>query len=62
VVGVEDEKPDFRLPVFLDDIKKAQGEAERYTPADYLYLVSAGGPSEALLRAVSRHAREEWAS
>ncbi|MDQ6787401.1 MAG: hypothetical protein M3033_11400 [Acidobacteriota bacterium] len=61
VVGVEDEKPDFRLPVFLSDIKKAQGEAERYSPSEYLYLVSAGGPSEALLRAVSRREREEWA-
>jgi hypothetical protein len=60
-VGVEDEKPDFRLPVFLDDIKKAQSEAERYAPGEYLYLVSAGGSSEALLRAVSPRAREEWA-
>jgi len=60
-VGVEDEKPDFRLPVFLSDIKKAQSEAERYAPGEYLYLVSAGGPSEALLRAVSPRAREEWA-
>jgi hypothetical protein len=60
-VGVEDAKPNVALPVFLDDIKKAQGEAERYTPADYLYLVSAGGPSEQLLYAVSRRAREEWA-
>jgi len=61
VVGVEDEKPDFRLPVFLADIKKAQGEAERYAPGEYLYLVSAGASSEALLRAVSRREREEWA-
>lgn len=61
-VGVEEAKPDVALPVFLSDIKKAQEEAARYTPADYLYLVSAGGPSEALLRAVSRRAREEWAS
>jgi hypothetical protein len=61
VVGAEDSKPDFRLPVFLDDIKKAQSEAARYSPGEYLYLVSAGGPSEALLRAVSRRAREEWA-
>jgi hypothetical protein len=60
-VGVEDEKPDFRLPVFLSDIRKAQGEAERYAPGEYLYLVSAGGPSEQLLYAVSRRAREEWA-
>jgi hypothetical protein len=60
-VGVEEDKPDFRLPVFLSDIKKAQGEAERYSPGEYLYLVSAGGASEALLRAVSRRAREEWA-
>jgi hypothetical protein len=60
-VGVEDEKPDFRLPVFLSDIKKAQGEAERYTPGEYLYLVSAGDSSDELLRAVSRRAREEWA-
>jgi hypothetical protein len=60
-VGVEDAKPDFRLPVFLDDIKKAQEEAERYSPTEYLYLVSAGDHSEALLRAVSRRAREEWA-
>jgi hypothetical protein len=60
-VGVEEAKPDAALPVFLDDIKKAQSEAERYTPADYLYLVSAGGPSEQLLYAVSRRAREEWA-
>jgi hypothetical protein len=59
-VGVEDEKPDFRLPVFLSDIRKAQGEAERYAPGEYLYLVSAGGPSEQLLYAVSRRAREEW--
>jgi hypothetical protein len=60
-VGVEDEKPDFRLPVFLSDIKKAQGEAERYAPGEYLYLVSAGASSEALLRAVSPRARAEWA-
>jgi hypothetical protein len=60
-VGVEDEKPDFRLPVFLSDIKKAQSEAERYAPGEYLYLVSAGASSEALLRAVSPRAREEWA-
>jgi hypothetical protein len=61
-VGVEDAKPDFRLSVFLTDIKKAQEEAERYSPTEYLYLVSAGGPSEQLLYAVSRRAREEWAS
>jgi hypothetical protein len=61
-VGVEESKPDIALPVFLDDIKKAQEEAERYSPAEYLYLVSAGGPSEQLLYAVSRRAREEWAS
>lgn len=60
-VGVEEAKPDIRLSVFLDDIKKAQDEAARYTPADFLYLVSAGGPSEQLLYAVSRRAREEWA-
>lgn len=60
-VGVEDEKPDFRLPVFLSDIRKAQEEAARYSPADFLYLVSAGGPSEQLLYAVSRREREEWA-
>jgi hypothetical protein len=60
-VGAEEAKPDVRLPVFLDDIKKAQEEAARYTPADFLYLVSAGGPSEQLLYAVSRRAREEWA-
>jgi len=61
-VGVEDAKPDIRLAVFMDDIKKAQSEAERYTPADFLYLVSAGGPSEQLLYAMSHRAREEWAS
>ncbi|MDX6575005.1 MAG: hypothetical protein QOE96_958, partial [Blastocatellia bacterium] len=61
-VGVEDEKPDFRLPVFLSDIRKAQGEAERYAPGEYLYLVSAGDASDELLRAVSRRAREEWAA
>jgi hypothetical protein len=60
-VGVEEDKPDIRLSIFLDDIKKAQSEAERYSPADYLYLVSAGGPSEQLLYAVSPRAREEWA-
>ncbi|MFL6285657.1 MAG: hypothetical protein ACJ74Q_21175 [Pyrinomonadaceae bacterium] len=60
-VGVEEDKPDFRLPVFLSDIKKAQGEAERYSPGEYLYLVSAGDASDELLRAVSRRAREEWA-
>jgi hypothetical protein len=60
-VGVEDAKPDVRLSVFMDDIHKAQEEAERYTPADFLYLVSAGGPSEQLLYAVSHRAREEWA-
>jgi len=61
-VGVEEAQPDILLPVFLSDIKKAQEEAERYTAGDYLYLVSAGGPSEELLYAVSRRAREEWAS
>ncbi|MBV8858358.1 MAG: hypothetical protein JOZ02_15605 [Acidobacteria bacterium] len=60
-VGVEDSKPDIALSAFLSDIKKAQEEAERYTPADFLYLVSAGGPSEQLLYAVSHRAREEWA-
>jgi hypothetical protein len=60
-VGVEEDKPDFRLPVFLSDIKKAQSEAERYAPGEYLYLVSAGDASDELLRAVSRRAREEWA-
>ncbi len=61
VVGAEEDKPDFRLPVFLSDIKKAQGEAARYAPGEFLYLVSAGASSEALLRAVSHRAREEWA-
>lgn len=61
VVGAEEDKPDFRLPVFLSDIRKAQGEAERYAPGEYLYLVSAGDSSDELLRAVSRRAREEWA-
>ncbi|HEX3085906.1 MAG TPA: hypothetical protein VHP99_15335 [Pyrinomonadaceae bacterium] len=61
-VGIEDAKPNIALSVFLGDITKAQNEAERYTPADYLYLVSAGGPSEQLLYAVSRRAREEWAA
>jgi hypothetical protein len=60
-VGVEEAKPDIALPVFLSDIKKAQDEAERYSPAEYLYLVSAGGPSEQLLNAVSQRARGEWA-
>ncbi len=61
LVGAEDDKPDFRLAVFLSDIKKAQDEAGRYTPSDYLYLVSAGASSEELLRAVSKRVREEWA-
>jgi hypothetical protein len=60
-VGVEEAQPDIRLSVFLSDIRKAQDEAERYNPNDYLYLVSAGGPREQLLYAVSRRAREEWA-
>lgn len=60
-VGVEDSKPDIRLAVFMDDIHRAQEEAERYSPAEVLYLVSAGGPSEQLLYAVSHRAREEWA-
>jgi hypothetical protein len=61
-VGVEEAKPDILLPVFLSDIRKAQDEAARYSPTEYLYLVSAGGPSQQLLYAVSRRAREEWAS
>ncbi len=60
VVGEEDSKPDFRLPVFLDDIKKAQSEVDRYTPQTFLFLVSDGGDSNALLRAISPKAREEW--
>lgn len=52
---------DFRLGVFLDDIKKAKGEVERYAPGQFYYLVSAGDSSAALLRAVSLKAREEWA-
>jgi hypothetical protein len=60
-VGVEEDKPDFRLSVFLSDIKKAQSEAERYSPGEYLYLVSEGDASDELLRAVSKRAREEWA-
>ena len=61
-VGVEEAKPDIAISVFLSDIKKAQEEAERYSPAEFLYLVSAGGPSEQLLYAVSKRAREEWAA
>ena len=61
VIGEIDSQPDFRLPVFLDDIKKAQSEVDRYTPQDFLFLVSDGGDSNALLRAVSPKAREEWA-
>jgi hypothetical protein len=61
-VGVEDSKPDFRLAVFLSDIEKAQGEVDRYTPGDYLYLVSAGDASDELMRAVSKKAREEWSA
>ncbi|HEY6806325.1 MAG TPA: hypothetical protein VI306_22285 [Pyrinomonadaceae bacterium] len=59
-VGVEDAKPDIRLDLFMSDIQKAEEEAERYTPADFLYLVSAGGPSEQLRNAVSHRARDEW--
>jgi hypothetical protein len=61
-VGVEDSKPDFRLAVFLSDIGKAQSEVDRYTPGDYLYLVSAGDASDELFRAVSKKAREEWSA
>lgn len=60
VVESIENKPDIRLSIFLDDISKAKSEVDRYTPADFLYLVSAGGNSEALLRAVSPKAREEW--
>ena len=60
VVAEVDSKPDFRLPVFLDFINKAKTEVDRYTPQDFLYLVSGGGNSDALLRAVSPKARAEW--
>ena len=52
---------DYSLRIFLDDIKKAKTEVERYDPAQNLYLVSAGATSESLLRAVSPKAREAWA-
>ena len=51
---------DIRINVFLDDIKKAKGEIERYNPADFLYLVSEGDASAALLRAVSSRARQQF--
>ena len=60
-VEEKDIEPNTLLPVFLADIGKAKHEVERYTPGDYLYLVSGGASSEALLRAVSLKAREEWA-
>lgn len=59
--AIED-KPSPVLPVFLDDIEKAKAQAEQYTPETMLYVVPAGGQSEALLRAVSKKAREEWAA
>ena len=60
VVAEADDKPDPRLSLFLDDIGKAQAEVDRYTPADFLYLVSAGANSEELLYAVSPKARAEF--
>ena len=51
---------DMRISVFLDDIKKAKSEIERYNPADWLYLVSEGDASAALLRAVSPRARQQF--
>jgi len=62
VVEVEDSKPNGAISLFLSDIQKAQEEAERYTPEGFLYLVSAGGPSEQLLNAVSHRARDEWSA
>jgi hypothetical protein len=51
---------DIRISVFLDDIKKAKSEVERYNSADWLYLVSEGDASAALLRAVSPRARQQF--
>jgi hypothetical protein len=53
---------DIRISVFLDDIKKAKSEIERYNPADWLYLVSEGDASAALLRAVSPRERQKFLS
>jgi hypothetical protein len=62
VVEVEDSKPNGAISLYLSDIQKAQEEAGRYSPADFLYLVSAGGPSEQLVNAVSHRARDEWSA
>lgn len=57
----EDDEMDFRLTFFLEEIAKAQKAVDGYDPDDHLYMVSGGGESEWLLRAVSLREREKWA-
>lgn len=56
-----DDEMDFRLTFFLEEIAKAQKSVDQYNPDDHLYMVSGGGESEWLLRAVSLREREKWA-
>jgi hypothetical protein len=58
--GAAQGEPDFRITFFIKEIAKAKEEVESYTPADKMYLVSAGASSEWLLRAVSPRARQEF--
>ncbi len=53
------ESLDPRLSLFLDELKKAQQDVDKYNPNDYLYLVG-GNSTDWLWRAVSAKERAEF--
>lgn len=53
------ESLDPRLSLFLDELKNAQQDVDKYNPNDYLYLVG-GNSTDWLWRAVSARERAEF--
>jgi hypothetical protein len=59
--SVEEEPLDGTMSFLLDELIKTKVSVDRYNSKDYMYLVSRGGESEWLLRAVSMNERQKWA-
>lgn len=56
-----EEKLDFRLSFFLDEIAKTQKEVDRFDPNDRSVFVSRGMETEWTMRAISKREREKFA-
>jgi hypothetical protein len=58
--SVSAQEEDFRVGVFMDDIKKAQEQVDHYTPEGMYWVVSAGANEDQLMLAISKKARAAW--